>query len=259
MGNLRDAVVRSLLSFFLLPFPNDLPDKGRQTFLFPIQTSDFCPMPLHTTFALNPDCRVVLWRIEEDEPTLRAHLVLTAPEQADLDGITHPNQRVEWLACRVAVQTLAQAHHYLYRGLVKDEYGKPHLLQPESAGSPAHISISHTGGWAAAVWHQNRPVGIDIEPIRAQFTRVVPRVLSEAEIEHAAGRADRLAVYWCAKECLYKLYGKRQLTFREHLHIEPFADGAERLTGHVRLPDHEETLQIHCWAIGPGLLAVACP
>jgi len=105
--------------------------------------------------------------------------------------------------------------------------------------------------------HRSRPVGIDIEPIREQFTRVVPRVLSTDEIVHAAGDPHRLAVYWCAKEALYKLYGKRQLTFREHLHVEPFTDDASELTGHVRLPDHEEELTIRCFKTGPGLLAIA--
>ena len=210
-------------------------------------------MPIDTSFALNNDCQVMLWRIDEDEPTLEAGLQLTPEEQLDLSNITHPDQRIEWLACRVAVRDLTQEKGLIYNGLVKDEYGKPHLV----GETTAHLSISHTGGWAAAVWHKNRPVGIDIEPIRDQFRRVVPRVLSASEILHAAGRPDRLAVYWCAKECLYKLYGKRQLSFRDHLHIDPFADGAEQLTGHVRLPDHQETLQICCLKLGPGLLAVA--
>ncbi|TAE31451.1 MAG: 4-phosphopantetheinyl transferase family protein [Cytophagales bacterium] len=209
-------------------------------------------MPLQTSFALNPDCQVMLWRIDEDELTLRALALLTPNEEADLEGITHPTQRLEWLACRVCTCTLVGQNNLLYRGLRKDEYGKPHLI-----GESSHISLTHTGGWAAAVWHRNRPVGIDIEPVRDQFTRVVPRVLSESEIVHAAGRADRLAVYWCAKECLYKLYGKRQLSFRDHLHIDPFADGATQLTGHVRLPDHSETLQLACLMMGPGLLTVA--
>lgn len=177
---------------------------------------------------------------------------MTTAELEDLHGITHPAQRVEWLACRVAIRQLTEQQGLPYAGLYKDEYGKPHLI-----GAPWYVSLSHTNGWAAAVLHRSRPVGIDIEPVRDQFRRVVPRVLSESEIEHAAGDPGRLAVYWCAKEALYKLYGKRQLTFREHLYIEPFADGAEQLAGHVRLPDHEETLQIHCFRTGPGLLTVA--
>jgi 4'-phosphopantetheinyl transferase len=201
-------------------------------------------------YNFTPNCRGILWQIDQDEPVLRANLPLTTAEETDLAAINHPAQRVEWLACRVALQTLVGRQNYA--GLWKDEFGKPYLIN-----QPGHISLSHTEGWAAAVWHDYQPVGIDIEPQREQFNRVVPRVLSAAEIAHANGQTERLAVYWCAKEALYKLYGKRKLTFREHLIIEPFADGAETLRGHVRLPDHEATLTIRCFRTGPGWLAVA--
>ncbi len=201
---------------------------------------------------ISSDCQALLLPIVADEPTLRTGLPLTQPELDDLAQIRHPAQRTEWLACRVAVRQLVGQLGGVYTGLYKDEYGKPHLRD-----LPWSISLSHTTGWAAAVVHQSRPVGIDIEPIRDQFQRVVPRTLSVDEIAHAAGLPARLAVYWCAKESLYKLYGKRHLTFREHLLIDPFSDGATQLTGHVRLPDHTETLTIRCYPIGPGLLAVA--
>ena len=209
-------------------------------------------MPASTFLSLNDDCMVVLRPITEDEPMLRAGLVLTPSEQDDLGTIRHPAQRIEWLACRVAVRQLVERQGLAYAGLQKDDYGKPHLI-----GRLGQVSLSHTGGWAAAVWHRSRPVGIDVEPVREQFRRVVPRVLSADEIAHANGDPGRLATYWCAKEALYKVYGKRNLTFREHLYVEPFADGADTLIGHVRLPDHEEQLQICCFRVGPGLLAVA--
>ncbi|GAB3643996.1 4'-phosphopantetheinyl transferase family protein [Spirosoma arcticum] len=209
-------------------------------------------MAAPTFLQLNDDCTVLLQPIVEDEPMLRAGLTLTPSEEDDLVGIRHPAQRVEWLACRAAVQQLAEMQGLAYAGLQKDAFGKPHLV-----GLPGSISLSHTGGWAAAVLHRSKPVGIDIEPVRDQFQRVVPRVLSTDEIAHANGDSARLAVYWCAKEALYKLYGKRNLTFREHLHVEPFADDADTLVGHVRLPNHEERLTIRCFRIGPGLLAVA--
>ncbi|MBC8154429.1 MAG: 4'-phosphopantetheinyl transferase superfamily protein [Bacteroidetes bacterium] len=220
-------------------------------------------MPLQTPIHVNDDCTAVLWQIDEDEPTLRADLPLTMAEADDLANITHPAQRVEWLACRVALRALVGPP---YAGLWKDEFGKPHLIRdtyvlsvPENqlVSGSGHISLSHTAGWAAAVWHRTRPVGVDIEPLRTQFGRVVPRVLSQREMAHANGDLMRLAVYWCAKEALYKLYGKRQLTFREHLLIDPFADGDAHLIGHVRLPDHHETIRIVCHRAGPGLMAVA--
>jgi len=209
-------------------------------------------MPSSLFITVSPACTAVLRPITETESALRQQLSLTASEEAELTGITHPDQRVEWLACRVAVRQLVERQGWHYAGLKKDEFGKPHL-----EGCEGHISLSHTGGWASAVLHLTRPVGIDIEPMREKFMRVVPRILSEPEISHAAGNPARLAMYWCAKESLYKRYGKRQLTFRQHLFIDPFADGATHLTGHVRLPHHDETLQIYCYRVGPGLVAVA--
>ena len=201
---------------------------------------------------INTDCVAVLQAITADEQTLLTGLPLTDAECSELVLITHPAQRVEWLACRVAIWELIDRQGGVYRGLQKDEFGKPHLV-----GINQHISLSHTAGWAAAALHRTKPVGIDVEPIREQFRRVVPRVLSVSEIAHAANDPNRLAVYWCAKEALYKLYGKRQLTFREHLLIEPFPDDADVIIGHVCLPDHEERLTIQCFRAGPGLLAVA--
>lgn len=201
---------------------------------------------------INTDCVVVLQAITADEQTLQTGLPLTDAECNELALITHSAQRVEWLACRVAIRELIDRQGELYQGLQKDEFGKPYLV-----GISQHISLSHTAGWAAAALHRTKPVGIDIEPIREQFRRVVPRVLSVSEIAHAANDPNRLAVYWCAKEALYKLYGKRQLTFREHLLIEPFPDDANVIVGHVCLPDHEEQLTIQCFRTGPGLLAVA--
>ncbi|MBO0948006.1 4'-phosphopantetheinyl transferase family protein [Fibrella forsythiae] len=208
-------------------------------------------MPQVSTHTITPDCTLIRWRISETETALSGQLRLTDDEQLDLGGIAHPGQRLEWLACRIALKTLVESMGGCYTGLWKDEFGKPHLRN--LAG---HISLSHTPGWAAAVWHQARPVGLDIEPIRDQFTRVVPRVLSASEIADANGQPDRLAVYWCAKEALYKLYGKRQLTFREHLLVDPFPTGATYLTGHVRLPDHQETVALYCLHVEPGLVIV---
>lgn len=209
-------------------------------------------MPLHSLLTFGPDCQAALWHIAEDEPTLRSALTLTPDEAADLATIAHPTQRVEWLACRVALRSLVEKQGILFVGTEKDGFGKPHLI-----GDAGFISVSHTEGWAAATFHRTRPVGLDIEPIREQLARVVPRVLSSAENAHAAGQLARLATYWCAKEAMYKRYGKRGLTFRDHLQIEPFQDGAATLTAHVRLPDYVEALEIHIRNVAPGLLAVA--
>ncbi len=196
-------------------------------------------MPAPTILSLNDDCTVLLRPITEDEPTLLQGLKLTLSEQDDLRSINHPAQRVEWLACRTAVRQLVELQEVGYAGLHKDHFGKPHLV-----GLPWSISLSHTGGWAAAVLHRSRPVGIDIEPIRDQFRRVVPRVLSTDEIAHANGNAGRLAVYWCAKEAVFKMGAVQVLSLRD-IQLHDFrAAEAGTLFGRIEQEDGPIALEI---------------
>jgi phosphopantetheinyl transferase (holo-ACP synthase) len=61
-----------------------------------------------------------------------------------------------------------------------------------------------------------------MEGIHRQIQQVLPRVLSSAELRQA-NTPERQALYWCAKEALYKLYGKRALDFRTDMKIsEPW-------------------------------------
>lgn len=196
---------------------------------------------------------VLLLPVASSEEAIRAHTFLTPSEEAELAAIRHPTQRREWLACRAAIRQLTEQQGEPYKGLQKDVAGKPHLI-----GLPWYMSLSHTDGWAAAALHTYSRVGIDVEPIRAQLSRVVPRVLSAAEIAHANGQANRLAMYWCGKESLYKLVGQQGVSLRDHVYIEPFDNDATQLAGHVRVPNQlPETFRIYPYAVEPGLLTVA--
>ena len=44
----------------------------------------------------------------------------------------------------------------------------------------------------------------------------------EMESLEASTRLEHLHVYWCAKEALYKAYGRRQLDFCQHIYVRPF-------------------------------------
>lgn len=117
-------------------------------------------MPQISTHSITTDCTLIRWQITESEANLAAQLALTADEQLDLNGIAHPGQRIEWLACRVALKTMVEASGLCYNGLRKDIYGKPHLLFPggelpesatdsarrgestDASDRPDHISLS---------------------------------------------------------------------------------------------------------------------
>lgn len=83
--------------------------------------------------------------------------------------------------------------------LLHDDDGAPLL-----AGSPLHISISHSRNYAAIMLDASARCGIDIEEPRLdQLSRVRTKFLTPAEL--AAG-VDLLAA-WTAKEAVFKAAG----------------------------------------------------
>ncbi len=47
-------------------------------------------------------------------------------------------------------------------------------------------------------------------------------MLSSQEIKDAGENIVKHCVYWCAKEAMYKIYGKRGLHFESQLNLDPF-------------------------------------
>jgi 4'-phosphopantetheinyl transferase len=156
-----------------------------------------------------------VWRIDETEQQLAAQVL---PVDACPEGIQFPRKRLEWLAGRVLLQHMAAISQLPYMGVVKDEFGKPYLN-----GLACQISVTNSFPYVAAQMHPNKPVGIDLEQPRPKLLRVMKRVLTPDEWQQADNDLHKLCVYWCAKEALYKIYGKRSLIFAEHIIVRPFA------------------------------------
>ena len=174
-------------------------------------------MPLiHQEKIIGTSAQRALWRIEEPEEWFLQQLQLNADEQTQLDAIKGW-RRMEWLAVRKLVAELVPG--VARSVLVKDEHGKPHLHN-----SSLHVSISHSHHLAAAIVGETI-VGIDIQKIVEKIGRLAPRFLSAAElnfINPMQQRIEHLHVCWCAKEALYKAYGKREIDFCTHLLLDPF-------------------------------------
>ncbi len=131
-----------------------------------------------------------------------------------------PRKQVEWVSSRELlhqIATISPRPLCLY-----DEFGKPYL-----AGSDKHISISHSETWCAAMV-SDRPCGVDVQVYSDTVRRIADRFLTTPDLRkiNALKQSDAqqdalpfLHLFWGAKECLYKAYGKRKLGFREHLFI----------------------------------------
>lgn len=156
-----------------------------------------------------------LWKITEEEGVLRDQLNFT---EGIPESITNARKRLEWFAGRVVVREILKAMGFTFQGIVKDEFGKPFLRD-----HTFQISLSHSFPYVAALVDDSVPVGIDLEQPKAKLLTIAPRVLHAEELKDAGDDLVKHCVYWCAKESLIKVHGKKDLTLAENLIIAPFS------------------------------------
>ncbi|MCF6241273.1 MAG: 4'-phosphopantetheinyl transferase superfamily protein [Bacteroidales bacterium] len=162
-------------------------------------------------------CIFALWAIEETEEEL-FRLFLSSAPQKEIDALNNfknPVRRIERMASRQLIyELLGKKPPIGY-----DEFGKPFIH-----GDKRSISISHTKGMLA-VQIGNYNAGIDIEYISDRVAKVAHKFLSAPELDTIDIKQQMLHMYafWCAKETVYKIYGKKRLDFKKHIHIEPFS------------------------------------
>ena len=123
------------------------------------------------------------------------------------------------------------------RALLNELFGEKVYLAHHDNGKPyiendsINISISHTEKYVAVILDQNDEVGIDIESLDRDFSAVEKRALSEDEIDDLDDdkmeKNFQLAIYWCAKEAIFKKISKYNVDFAEQIEIEKFRNNEE--------------------------------
>lgn len=158
-----------------------------------------------------------VWRIEESADDLYSRLQLNAEEKAYIESINNGKRNLHWLSTRVLLRYMLNTHRYIDCRV--DEHGKPYL-----ANFPHQISLSHSFDYAAVMISEDKPVGIDIELIKGKIERIAGKFLCKNEIAFIdpSHRIDHLYICWCAKEAIYKLQGKRNVSFKDHIKLHPF-------------------------------------
>ena len=76
----------------------------------------------------------------------------------------------------------------------------------------------------ALILNDVEEVGIDCESLDRDFSAVEKKALSDDEIDELDDDADdrrtQLAIYWCAKEAVYKKMSQYNVDFAEQIEIE---------------------------------------
>ncbi|MFD2161275.1 4'-phosphopantetheinyl transferase superfamily protein [Paradesertivirga mongoliensis] len=166
---------------------------------------------------LDDSTEFAIWKIEESAEELYAQLQLRDHEQKVLNGLNNGKRNLHWLSTRTLLRQLLNTKHYI--DCQVDEHGKPYL-----PGSPYHISFSHSFDYAAVMISKDKPVGIDIEIIKDKIERVAKKFLVKEELDFIEDKhkIEHLYICWCAKEAVYKLQGKRNVSFKDHIRLQPF-------------------------------------
>ena len=217
-------------------------------------------MPLIVTKTFGT-IKLALWEILEFETEL---INMINPDQEDLSVLKsfgNESRRKQWLACRILLGSLMETDHVR---VVYDEHGKPALK-----GFSVWISVSHTPGMAAVIVNTKESVGLDIEQLKPRIERVTSKFLNPVEMEFlnrvipslkgnvnrerkslsvlTECELERLYIYWCAKEAVYKLHGRKDLDLKNGIIIQPFdyfCNPEGNLTARLVIPEGTHSHQL---------------
>jgi phosphopantetheinyl transferase len=168
---------------------------------------------------LGEETRLALWKIEEGEEALQKMLVLNDQETLFINGIRSGKRTLHWLASRVLLRNLLGLNPTEFLDTRIDDQDKPFIFNKSF-----HFSISHSFEYAGVMISRDHLVGMDIEQINDKIVRIEDKFMSEEEkkfIEDSE-KINHLYACWSAKEALYKLFGKKTVSFRENIHLHPF-------------------------------------
>jgi phosphopantetheinyl transferase len=101
------------------------------------------------------------------------------------------------------------------------EVGYTQKGKPFITNSDIKISFSHTENLIASIINYKEETGLDIQKLSPKILTIANKFLSKNEKEFAKD-IESMHIIWSAKEALYKVYGEKELIFKEDLIIEPF-------------------------------------
>ena len=173
-------------------------------------------MALYLKKELENDARIYVWHITETEQDLRENTQVPDDELEELSFMGSEARRKEKLAERALLNAIFEEKVYLGH----HDNGRPYLQN-----MAMEISISHTNDFVAIILHPDEDMGIDIEKLDRDFSAVEKKALSEDEREDLSDRNRnlQLAIYWCAKEAVYKRMSINGVDFAEQIAVEKFS------------------------------------
>jgi phosphopantetheine--protein transferase-like protein len=172
-------------------------------------------MALYLRKKLDNKAEIAVWQVTETEEELLNLISVPTDELEEISLFRSESQRKQKLAVRALLNEVFEEKMYLNH----HDNGQPYL-----ENCVTNISITHTDKYVAIIIHDEDDLGIDIESLDRDFSAVEKKALSEEEIEDLDDekKNEQLAIYWCAKEAIFKRMSQNRVNFAEQIEVEKF-------------------------------------
>ena len=158
--------------------------------------------------------QIGIWKIEESIQELELVLNSSIIDNEKYKNFKSENRKKEWLSTRVLVRQMLNDELI---GVQYDSNRKPYL------NTNTKISISHSKGYVAVMISDTKEIGVDIQVPKKNIAKGISVFMSPVELDEIGEENyyEKLHIYWCAKESLYKYVGDNKLNIYSHFKINP--------------------------------------
>ncbi len=162
-----------------------------------------------------------IWKIANHEYNPEFSRVLHPCYHADLDAYKNNFRKIQIHATKLLFEQLAPGDE-LY---LEDE-------KPFIRGNEKFVSVAHTQNLIAMIIAKY-PCGIDIESTKRDATQIKHKFLNDDDF--TSGKSNKKLIQnWCSKEVLFKINGRKDIHFKEHLTIKK---NGEFFSGYCEHPE----------------------
>ena len=157
-------------------------------------------MPILKEDIINSKTTLGIWRMIENLEEIQ-NLNFLIPS-----NIKNEKRIKEWICTRMLLKQIAPQKNIKY-----DNFGAP------SIDDKYQISISHSNDLCCIILGKNN-VSIDIEKIDKKIIKISEKFINLNEKKLLKNK-EHLTLFWCVKECIFKLHKKGNINFKEDIEI----------------------------------------
>ena len=151
--------------------------------------------------------QIGIWKINENENKLNLLKSISNEYHPEVNQYKSKHKKNQVLSTKLLANKLYPKHE-----LIKNKLGKP-ILQPDNIS----ISISNDQD-LIVMMASNKKCGIDLQTPKKKIHLIQHKFINKNDFSYN-GNIEDLLWTWCAKECMYKIYGVPEIFFKDHLII----------------------------------------